>query len=478
MKLYNTLSKKIEEFKPLSANKVTMYNCGPTVYGRPTIGNEATFLMNEFLKRFLEFLGFNVIQVMNITDVGHLTSDTDSGDDKIIKKALEEGKAPLEIARTYEKEFFNDLEKLNISRANFNPRATEHIKEMINMVQKLLQRGYAYEKEGTVYFDLTKFPAYGKLSGNTLEKLSEQVRSEVKKDPHKKNQHDFVLWFKAPKNHLMQWDSPWGKGYPGWHLECSAMSQKYLGPTIDLHTGGEDNIFPHHEAEIAQSEAASGQKFVRYWLHRRHILVDSQKMSKSRNNFYTLEDLEKKDFNPLIFRFFIFGTHYRSKADFSFENLINARNGLERILDLLARLEKVVDLTGTNLEGTAFLLKAKKDFYGALENDLNTPLALAAIYDLVSSVNLGLKENKINFEEAQKVISVLKEFDRIIGVIFKSYAARKKELPVEIKQLLFERKKARNEKNFKLADEIRAEISALGYLVKDTPAGEEARLKK
>lgn len=473
MKLYNTYSKKLEEFKPLKKNEVLMYNCGPTVYGFASIGNFATFLTNDFLKRYLKYQGYHVKQIMNITDVGHLTSDADEGEDKIIKSAKKEGKSPKEIASFFEKKFFEDLEKLNIDRADHFPRATDHIKEMIELITILLEKGYAYEKNGNVYFNIEKFKKYGKLSGNTIEKLKQEVRSEVVKDKNKNNPFDFVLWFKAPKNHLMKWSSPWNEGYPGWHLECSAMCQKYLGKTIDLHTGGEDNIFPHHEAEIAQSEAANNKKFVNYWLHRRHILVDGKKMSKSKGNIFTVSDLEKKGFDPLIYRFFIFGTHYRSKAHFSFDNLAAAKKGLERIVSFIKELQQINNSKGTNLEAMALDEKLKAEFESAMDQDLNTPKALSAIYDFITKANRFKKQDKINKEEAQKMLNTLMEIDSVLGVVFLYLKNKKKTVSPEIKELLKMREMARNEKDFSRSDEIRKEIEKKGFTLKDTMEGQE-----
>lgn len=477
MKLYNTLSRNKDEFVPIHENTVKMYNCGPTVYGFAHIGNFASFLFADFLRRFLEYKGYTVKQIMNITDVGHLTSDADEGEDKIIKKAQEEGKTPEEIARYFEDAFYADSEKLNIKRASHHPRATEHIEEMIALIEKLFENGHAYEADGNVYFDTESFEEYGKLSRHTFEELQDASRDNVVKDSKKKNPKDFVLWFKAPENHLMKWQSPWSLGYPGWHLECSAMAEKHLGETIDIHTGGEDHIFPHHEAEIAQSEGAHKKPFANYWLHRRHIMVDDKKMSKSLGNLYTVSDLKEKGFHPLVYRFFIFSTHYRSRADFSFENLESAQKGLQRILDCVSRLQRITNDDGTNLEAMALLDKSKDRFEEALDDDLNSPKALAVIYDLVKDINRFIENNKINREEAQKLLELLERFDEVVGVIFCMIEKRNDEVPHLIKELVAEREAAREEKDFETADKKRSLIQERGWDVKDTPRGPEISKK-
>lgn len=314
MILYNTYAKKLEEFKPLEKKKVRMYSCGPTVYDFVHLGNFRTFLMADFLRRAFEYSGYEVKHIKNITDVGHLTQDDiEAGEDKMIKAAKREKKTPYDIAKFYEEAFHKDEEKLNILPARKFPRATEYINQMIAMIEKLIANGYAYESNGSVFYDVEKFKDYGKLSGNTLENLKTGARLEA--HPDKKNPCDFALWLKADPKYLMQWDSPWSRGYPGWHIECSAMSIANLGDTIDIHTGGEDNTFPHHEDEIAQSEGATGKKFVNYWIHGRHLLVDGEKMSKSKGNFYVLTNIEKRGFNPLSFRYLCLTAHFQSQLD-------------------------------------------------------------------------------------------------------------------------------------------------------------------
>ncbi|MEA3272830.1 MAG: cysteine--tRNA ligase, partial [Patescibacteria group bacterium] len=310
LRLYNSLTRKKENFKPLKKSAVTMYNCGPTVYDFAHIGNLRSFLFADLLRRYFEYSDYKVKQVMNITDVGHMLEDADEGLDKIEQAAKKAKKTPAQVADFYTKAFFDDVKKLNIKQAWKYPKATEHIKEMIKIIEKLIDKKYAYEVKGSIYFNVKKFKKYGKLSGNKLKDLMAGAR--VEKNPDKKNPYDFALWIYNPK-HKMQWNSPWGKGYPGWHIECSAMAGKYLGETIDIHTGGEDNKFPHHEAEIAQSEGANGKKFARFWLHTRHLLVDGKKMSKSKKNFYTLEDLLKRGYSARAIRYLLLSSHYRDK---------------------------------------------------------------------------------------------------------------------------------------------------------------------
>src|SRR6185369_5362975 len=337
MLLYNTLSKQKEEFTPLHAGKVGMYVCGPTVYSYIHIGNIRAYVFADTLRRLLEDAGYEVRMIKNITDVGHLTADDvaqgDTGEDKIEKKAKAEKKTPAEIADFYETYAFAAEKAMNIEPAHYTPRATAHVKQMIKLIEELIEKGHAYEKNGNVFFDVTTFKNYGKLSGNTLENL--EVGARLEEHPDKKNPWDFALWLRAPKEHLMHWPSPWGEGYPGWHIECSAMSMEYLGDTFDIHTGGEDNIFPHHEAEIAQSESVTDKPFVRYFLHTRHMLVNGEKMSKSKGNFFTLEDLLEKGFTQMDFRMALLGSHYRSQMNFSWEAMEQAKKNKETLFNVV-----------------------------------------------------------------------------------------------------------------------------------------------
>src|SRR4030042_4308025 len=348
LKLYNTLTKSKVEFKPINAGKAGMYVCGPTVYDYIHIGNIRAYIAADILRRYLEYSGFEARMIKNITDVGHLTRDdvaqADSGEDKMLVALRREksakggsafsGKTPEEIAKFYEEYFHKTEEEINILPAHYFPKATAHIQQMIKIISALIKKGCAYEKNGNVFFDVTKFADYGKLSGNTLENL--KVGARLEEHPDKKHPWDFALWLKAPEKHLLKWDSPWSLGYPGWHIECSAMSMEYLGETIDIHTGGEDNIFPHHEAEIAQSECATGKKFVNYWIHARHILVGGKKMSKSKGNFYRLEDVKKKGYDPMVLRLAMLSSHYRGQMNFTWEVMDQAKNNLQKISSFIS----------------------------------------------------------------------------------------------------------------------------------------------
>ncbi len=462
LKLYNTLSKTKEEFAPINPGKASMYTCGPTVYDFIHIGNIRTFVTPDVLRRYLEYLGYEVRQIKNVTDVGHLTNDDldqgDTGEDKIEKKAKKEHKTPEEIARFYEGIFKETEKEMNILPANYFPRASAHIQEMIKLIQGLLEKGYAYEKNGNVFFDVTKFPEYGKLSGNTLENL--KVGARLEEHPDKKNPWDFALWLKAPANHIMKWDSPWSVGYPGWHIECSAMSMQYLGDTIDIHTGGEDNIFPHHEAEIAQSECYSGAKFVNYWIHTRHLLADGEKMSKSKGNFYTLSDIKEKGYSPMDLRMAILSAHYRSQMNFTWTAMDQAEANLTALNNFYARL---LDhkITGSDKLSNMTTGKYRKDFEKAIDDDLNTPKALSVVFEFASDANKLMDENLLgNPGKAKKLLEI---FARILGLKLEVI-----EIPKEIKALAEERKVARENKDFRKSDELRDAIDKLGYIIEDT----------
>ncbi len=478
MFLYNTLSKTKKEFKPQKDKVVKMYTCGPTVYDYAHIGNFRSYLCADFLRRALEYLDYKVIQAKNITDVGHLTQDDiGEGEDKIELKARNEKIKTIEeikkrITFKYEKAFREDEQKLNIKAAEFYPRATENITEMIEAVKELIKKGYAYEKDGAVFFDVKKFINYGKLSGNTLEKLINGSR--IKPNARKKNPFDFYLWRPAEEKHLMRWPSPWGEGYPGWHIECSVMSRKYLkADTLDIHNGGEDNIFPHHENEIAQSEALTGKKFVNYWFHSRYLLVEGGKMAKSKGNFYTLKDLEKKGYNPLAFRLLVFSTHYRSPLDFSFKALDQAEVNLIEIQQIF--ISGILNHEGETSNRIGNLIQnVKKEFRNALKNDLNTPQALATILSFIKQVNILIDNKEIDAGQTKEVYNLMQDFDRVLGLNLSLYG--KKIIPQRIRELAKERYKLRLAKKFKEADEIRKQIEDKGYEVSDV--GNEFILRK
>jgi cysteinyl-tRNA synthetase len=449
-KIYNTYGKKLEEFKPIKEGLVTMYNCGPTVYDFVHVGNLRTFLMADFLRRSLDFFGYEVKQVKNITDVGHLTQDDiDAGEDKMMKAANREHKTPQDIARFYEETFHEDEVKLNILPAFVFPRATEYVEEMIKMVEKLIQNGHAYEVNGSVYYEVDTFPDYGKLSGNTIENLKIGARLEA--NPEKKKPYDFALWLKADESHLMKWQSPWGIGYPGWHIECSAMSTKNLGETIDIHTGAEDNVFPHHEDEIAQTEGATGKKFANYWIHGRHLLIDGEKMSKSKGNFYTLKDIIEKGFDPLAFRYLCFTASFTSNLNFTWQSLEDGKNALEKLYAFVG-----------SIQNTGEIIKSYEEkFKTALAENLNTPLALSVVWEMLKDKNFK--------EEDRKATLLL--FDKVLGLDVEKNQKISEDAPEEIKQLVAMREEARQNKDFTTSDKIRDEIQAKGYSIEDTAEG-------
>ena len=449
MKIYNTMTKKKQEFKPIKKNRVGIYSCGPTVYDYDHIGHAWKYFNDDVIKRTFRYLGYKVKHVMNITDVGHLTSDADQGEDKLEKASKKENKTPWEIAEFYTKIFFENTKKMNDIKPDVICKATDYIKQMIKMNEKLIKKGFAYESHDALYFDITKFPDYGKLSGNTLENLKAGARIEVNKN--KKNPQDFVLWVKAigeHKNHAMVWDSPWGKGFPGWHLECSTMSTKHLGDTIDIHTGGEDNIFPHHECEIAQSESATGKKFVNYWMHTRFLMVDDRKMSKSLNNFYRIQDIEKKGFNPLALRFLFLQAHYRSQINFTWNSLQAAQNGLNNLYNNILNLGDKPGKIDENF---------KNKFTEKISDDFNMPKAFSLVQEVLKS----------KLEDKDKLATIL-DFDKVFGLKLDKIKKEKIDIPTEIQDLIKKRKKARENKNWSLADQLRDEIEKKGFLIEDT----------
>ena len=451
---YNTLTREKELFKPIEEGKVKMYSCGPTVYKDATIGNMRTNLFQDTLRRVLKYNGYKLKHVMNITDVGHLVSDGDEGEDKMIKSAKEEHKTPLEIADHYTKLFFRDLERLNIETPEVVCKATDHIKEMLAMVEKIMERGYAYETSTAIYFDVSKLDEYGILSGINLKEQKSGARVEV--DPEKRNPYDFALWIKAPENHLMKWDSPWGPSYPGWHIECSAMSTKYLGEQFDIHTGGIDLIPTHHENEIAQSKGACGKIPAHYWMHGEYLLINGGKMSKSLGNVYLLDDIIKRGFDPLVYRFYNFSCHYRMKLNFTWEGMESAAVSLTRLRDgyqkHLEGNEEVLDEVISDLENR---------FHQAINDDLNMPLAISVVWEAVKLP-----------QKSKKVAELLKKFDSVLGIKIDK-EKEQEQIPQEILDLVEQRKKAREEKNWAESDRIRDLISEKGYTVKDTKNGME-----
>lgn len=450
---YNTLTKKKELFKSLEPKKVKMYSCGPTVYKDATIGNMRTNLFQDTLRRVLEYNGYEVKQVMNITDVGHLVSDGDEGEDKMLKSAREEHKTPMEIAEYYTKLFFKDLERLNVEIPEVICKATDHIEEMLEMVQKIIENGYAYETSTAIYFDVSKLDEYGILSGINLREQKAGARVEV--DPEKRNPYDFALWIKAPENHLMKWDSPWGPSYPGWHIECSAMSQKYLGEVFDIHTGGIDLIPTHHENEIAQSKGACGKIPAHYWMHGEYLLINGGKMSKSLGNVYLLDDIIKRGYDPLVYRLFNFSCHYKGKLNFTWKGIEAASTALTRLRDGYQKhLTGMADVDGT------IISEIENKFHQAINDDLNMPLAMSAVWEAVKYQ-----------DKSPKIAKLLEKFDTVLGL--KITEKREEEIPQEILELVEQRKVARNEKNWTESDRLRDLIAQKGYSVKDTKDGAE-----
>ncbi len=473
LSLYDSLEKKKRAFKPLKAGKAGMYNCGPTVYDYVHIGNLRSFLLADLVRRHLEASGYEVTQVMNITDVGHMLADADVGEDKMEVAAARAGKTPQEVAAFYTEAFFRDIDRLNVRRASVYPKASEHVPDMIRMVAKLLENGCAYkvEEEGgvSVYFDVSTFPEYGRLSGNAIEGLSPGARVEVRKE--KKHPADFALWIHNPR-HLMQWEAPWGRGYPGWHIECSAMSTKYLGDTFDIHTGGEDNKFPHHECEIAQAECATGQRFVNYWLHVTHLLVDGEKMSKSKGNFYRLDDLVAKGWSPREVRWLLMSTHYRQPLNFTFRGLEAARGALSRLDDFADALKQaaVRDADGDG----ASVARAAEAFDAALDDDLNVAEALAALFEFVKLGNEKLASGDLSASDKKAGEELLRRAGDELGFTF-GRSSDDAEIPASILALIEKRDEARREKRFAESDRLRDEIKAKGYIVEDTPEGRRVK---
>jgi cysteinyl-tRNA synthetase len=476
LKLHNTLTRKKELFKPLKKGTVSMYNCGLTVYDYATIGNLRAFTFVDLLRRYLEYRKFQVKQVMNFTDVGHMFHDVDIGEDKMEAASKREKKDPWAIAESYIKIFMEDSKKMNLKEPMVRPRATDHIEEMVQLIQKLIEKGYAYIVNGSVYFDVTKFRDYGKLSGNTVHKLKSGAGGRVEFNPEKRNQFDFALWINDPQ-HIMNWKSPWGEnGYPGWHVECSVMAMKYLGETIDIHTGGVDNLFPHHENEIAQSEAVTDKEFARYWLHNEHLLVEGGRMGKSLGNYYTLGDIIEKGYTPRALRYLLISTHYRQQLNFTFDGLKAAENAVDRLTNFIHRLSDVDGKDGGD-RITKAIGDVQKRFEEAMDDDLNISIALAALFDFVRDMNKLIDEKLVNKLEAEKIRQTILGFDKVLGVIGEPESTRKK-LREEAEKLIQQREKARKRKNYEEADELRKKLREMGVIIEDTPEGVKWRVEE
>lgn len=468
MRLYNSLSRRVEEFNPINPPKVGMYTCGPTVYWSTHVGHVSKYVGDDLLRRTLTYLGYQVNHVMNVTDVGHLVSDEDSGEDKMEKGAVREGKSVWEIAKKYEIEFFDTMDQVNVLRPNVVARATEHIAEQIELIKRLEHKGFTYETEGAVYYNVAKFPDYGKLSGQKLGDKKTGARSEVVVDPEKINREDFVLWFKCVgrfQNHVMRWESPWGVGFPGWHIECSAMSMKYLGESFDIHTGGIDHIGVHHPAEMAQSEGATGKPFVKYWVHRVFILVDGKKMSKSLGNFYTLEDVKNKGYQPMALRYLFLTGHYRAPQNFTWEALQGAQKALDNLVNQVNRFRDDEERVMLSPEKLQKVEQYRKRFVEAISEDLNFPQTLAIAWEVVKS----------NIPNRDKY-DLLLEFNQVWGLgltepVNKQDRVLSNNLSPELKALVEKRETYRKQRKFLEADQIRIEISQMGYALEDSPGG-------
>ena len=463
--LYNTLSRKKEIFEPSQDNTVRMYSCGPTVYSYAHIGNLRAYIFMDTLRRVLKYNGYKLNGVMNITDVGHLTSDGDTGEDKMEKASKRENKSPYEIAEYYTEWFLKDAKKLNIELPEKLCKATDHIQDMIAFVQRLIDNGMAYEVDGNVYFDVQKLNSYGRLSGINLDDLKAGARIAV--NEQKKSPYDFALWIKAPENHIMKWQSPWGLGYPGWHIECSTMSRKYLGDTFDIHTGGVDHIPVHHENELAQTEGYSGKLQARFWMHVEFLQVDGGKMSKSLGNCYRIEELEEKGYSALDYRYFCLNGHYRKKLNFTFDALNASKIARSRLNALLLSHKN-----GKETCDNQKLAEYKKQFVDAINDDLNIPYALGVLWTMLKDIPCS-----------KAVFDLALEMDKIFGLSFdslKEEVAEQKpqeDIPQEVKELAEKRAEAKKQKDFALADELRNQIDKLGYLIIDGRQGFEIKKK-
>jgi cysteinyl-tRNA synthetase len=484
--LYNSLTRRKEEFKPLNEGRVGIYVCGPTVYGYAHLGHAKSYVSFDVLVRYLRYLGYDVTYVQNITDVGHLLGDTNEGEDRMLVAATREHKHPMAIAEFYTRNHFEDMDKLNCLRPDISPRAAGHIVEQIELVKVLLEKGYAYVANGSVYFDVSKFEDYGKLSGRNTGEMLAGARVEVSAD--KRNPADFALWKKAEPNHIMQWPSPWGMGFPGWHLECSVMSTKYLGQPFDIHGGGLDNKFPHHECEIAQSEAARSVQFARYWMHNNMVTVDGQKMSRSLNNFINLKQAFSGEherltraYDPLAIRQLVLTSHYRSPLDFSDAALSAAQSGYEKIIEAVRAIRKGLE---TAIEGKVDnglgeqLQQMKSKFEEAMNDDLNTSVALSVLFDLVRLLSELYKSRNVTAQALHAIDDMFTQIGgNVLGVVRKEYEQENRTDYIKRYELAIEgivndvRKEARIEKNFVLADRVRDILGSVGIVLEDKPDG-------
>ena len=454
---YNTLTRQKDKFIPIDKSEVRIYSCGPTVYKDATIGNMRTNIFQDVLRRVLKYNGYKIKHVMNITDVGHLVSDGDEGEDKMIKSAKEEHKTPLEIAEHYTKLFFQDLKDLNIEMPEIICKATDHIPEMLEYVKKLVENGYAYETSTAIYFDISKLDKYPILSNLDIEEQKAGARVNV--DPEKRNPYDFALWIKAPENHLMKWDSPWGPSYPGWHIECSAMGQKYLGEQFDIHTGGIDLIPTHHENEIAQSKGACGKIPANYWLHGEYLLINGGKMSKSLGNVYLIKDIKDRGYDPIVYKLLCYSCSYRIKLNFTWEGMEATSKSLERLRNGYKIHKEGKDKLDE--QDRKRLEEIEHNFHEAINDDMNMPLSMSYVWEAV-------RYNK----KSKEITDLLLKFDTVLGLkIDKEQKQQELEIPKEVLDLVEKRKQARQEKNWEESDRLRNLIKEKGYEVKDTKDG-------
>jgi cysteinyl-tRNA synthetase len=473
LKLYNTLSRKKEDFVPVKTEEAKIYSCGPTVYSFQHIGNMRAAIFQDNVRRSLKFLGYKVTSVQNITDVGHLVSDEDDGEDKMLKAALKENKNPFQIAEFYTNAYTTDLKLLNVEFPTFMPKATEEIPEQIEMIQDLLDKGFAYTISDGVYFDVSKFKDYGQLSGQSLEDKQQGASERVEENSEKRNPQDFALWkFTKGKNenHIMKWDAKFGEGFPGWHIECSAMSAKYLGERFDIHTGGIEHISIHHENEIAQNTCSGKVKQVKYWLHNAHLKVNGEKMAKSAGTAYLLKDLIAKGYSPTAFRELILRTHYRKSLNFTFESLYTGMTNVKKINDFYQKIKNTnpVEEKAETETIKVILISALDDFTAGIEDDLNTAQAMAALYDFMNKIN---KITSLTKEQIKEILNYMEKIDEVLGLLEKQ-----ENTPKEIHNLAEQRKDAKENKDWEKSDELRDEIQKLGYTIKDDKNSKEGYL--
>ena len=470
LKLYNTLGREKQEFEPLSPPSVGLYVCGPTVYGDSHLGHAKSYVSFDVLLRWLRHEGYRVRYVQNITDVGHLTDNADSGEDKIERQARLEKVEPMELAERYTRSYFQDMDALNVVRPDISPRASGHIPEQIMLVEKLLEKGHAYAADGNVYFSVESFPEYGRLSGRDPDQMQAGTRISCAAD--KRDPRDFALWKRAEEGHILRWKSPWGWGYPGWHLECSAMSMRYLGNTVDIHGGGLENVFPHHESEIAQSEGANGETFVRYWLHNNMVTVDGRKMGKSLGNFVTLKDLFER-FPPAVVRLYILRSHYRSPLDFSDQALESARSAHERLVSLRRRLGSAGEEAGPASDNLRQRVEEfERDFAESMDDDLNTAGALAALFDLVRDANTALDQGASQGDRALLARTLDGMGGDVLGLRMEGADAGGEGIELLLDVLGEARAELRKNRMFEAADSMRQRLEGGGFSVRDLPGGE------